>query len=106
MSYARRYPGGFKDYPDTSTPVDSQYLNGVEDALVAGGAGGGADAHYVHTQVALSAVWTVVHNLGKFPSVSVVDSGGTELLANVVYIDANNLTLTFGAPTSGKAYMN
>jgi len=107
MTYARRYPGGFKDYPDESTPVDAQYLNAVEDELVTlSGPGAAGDLTYVFTQLSPSATWNVAHNLGKNPSVSVVDSGGTELLVTVLYIDANNLTLSFGSPTSGKAYMN
>jgi hypothetical protein len=70
------------------------------------GGGGGGDLSYVHTQVSAAATWNVVHGLGKYPSVSVVDSGGNELLASVVYVDANTLTVTFGAATSGKVYVN
>jgi len=68
--------------------------------------GGGGDLTYVYTQVSANTMWNVAHNLGKFPSVSVVDSGGTELLADVHYIDINSVQLLFGAATSGKAYMN
>jgi len=106
MTYSKRYPGGFKDYPDQSTPVDAQFLNGVEAELLALDAAPSADLTYVFTQLAPSASWAVNHNLGKNPSVSVVDTGGTELLVTVLYVDLNNLTLSFGAPTSGKAYMN
>ena len=106
VSYARRYPGGFVDYPDTSTPVDAEFLNGVEDALVSGGAGGGSDANYVFTQVSAASSWNVNHGLGKFPAVSVVDSGGSELIPDISYIDSNHVTLGFGAPTSGRAYFN
>lgn len=104
MSYTRRYPGGFVDFPDQSTPVDSLFLNGVETALLAGT--GGADANYVFSQLSAAATWSVAHNLGKYPAVSVVDSGGSELLPDITYVDANHVTLGFGAPTSGKAYLN
>jgi hypothetical protein len=106
MAYVRRYPGGFVDYPDESTPVDAQFLNGVENALISGGAGGGGDLSYEHDQLSAATTWSVTHNLGKFPSVSVVDTGGNELLVDVDYIDANHCVLTLGAATSGKAYLN
>lgn len=72
----------------------------------AGGTTTGADKNYVHTQAAAAVTWTVVHGLGKFPAVSVVDSGGNVLIPNVQYVDANTLTVTFAAATSGKVYVN
>jgi len=105
VTYTRRYPGGFVDYPDESTPVDAQFLNGVESALLTGG-GGGSDAYFVFNQASAANPWLVTHGLGKFPAVSVVDSGNNEIIPDVMYVDANSLTLTFAAATSGKAYMN
>jgi hypothetical protein len=61
---------------------------------------------YTHTQVSPSATWTIPHNLSRFPAVAVVDSGGTEVLPNIQYIDTNNLIISFDSPTSGKAYLN
>jgi hypothetical protein len=68
--------------------------------------GGSGDLSFVFTQLSAAATWNVVHNLGKYPSVSVVDTGGNELLVTVLYIDANTLTISLASPTSGKAYMN
>jgi hypothetical protein len=48
----------------------------------------------------------VVHNLGKNPSVSIVDTNDQEVFAQVDYIDTNSLTITFTQAFSGKAYMN
>ena len=70
-----------------------------------GGGGGGGATTYIHTQVTPLTTWTVVHSLGRFPIVTVVDSGNSELLADLQYVDVNSLTLTFGASTSGKAYV-
>ncbi len=50
--------------------------------------------------------WTITHDLGKFPSVSVVDSANTQVVGEVDYIDNNSLTITFTAAFSGKAYLN
>jgi hypothetical protein len=108
MTYVRRYPGGFVDFPDKATPIDSQYLNAVENELITldAGGGGGGDKSFVYTQLSASAVWTVNHNLGKNPAVTVVDTGGNELLVDVDYVDTNNCILTLGAATSGRAFCN
>lgn len=62
--------------------------------------------HYTHTQNVSSATWIVTHNLGKFPAVSIVDTGNNEVVGDVAYINENSLTLNFSAPFSGKAYCN
>jgi hypothetical protein len=67
---------------------------------------GGGDLSYVHTQAIPSATWTITHNLGKYPSVSTVDSAGTWWLGDVAYVDANSLIVRFGTPFAGAAYLN
>src|SRR5665213_1181258 len=66
----------------------------------------GLDRFYAHTQSLPATTWNVAHNLGKFPSVTVVDSAGTQVMGAVVHIDANNLVINFSAGFSGKAYCN
>jgi hypothetical protein len=61
---------------------------------------------YVHNQMSPSITWNIFHNLGKFPSVSVVDSAGTIVYGDITYIDINNISLSFSAPFAGKAYLN
>lgn len=65
-----------------------------------------ADKTYVHTQGTAAAVWTVTHNLGKYPSVTVVDSANTVIIGEVFYLDINTVRLTFCAPFCGSAYFN
>ena len=65
-----------------------------------------ADAHYTHEQTVASANWSVTHNLGKKPSVSVVDTGENAIVPDILYINDNSLTLYFSGSTSGKAYLN
>lgn len=64
------------------------------------------DSNYIHNQGAPSAIWTIIHNLGKFPSVTTVDSGGTKVWGNVAYIDQNTVEVQFSVPFGGKAYLN
>jgi len=63
-------------------------------------------ATLIFNQVSVSALWTIAHNLGKYPSIVIVDSGGTVIIPDVVYVDLNTITAGFGSPTSGKAYLN
>ena len=71
----------------------------------------GSDVHYVHDQQSASTTWTIAHNLGKFPSVSLKFSTGAEFnntgaLGGVTYTDSNNLTINLAAAESGVAYLN
>ena len=64
------------------------------------------DKHYAFNQASPSASWTINHGLNKFPSATVVDSAGTQVLGDVQHIDNDNLTITFVNQFSGKAYLN
>jgi hypothetical protein len=64
------------------------------------------DSHFVFSQQTVSTTWNIEHNLNKYPSVTIVDSGDNILLTEVEYTDNNNLVVRFEASTSGKAYMN
>lgn len=79
------------------TVTAEQIRDAVGDAL---------KPQYVHHQLAPSAVWTVPHQMGKFPSVTVVDSAGTRVFGDVSYVSPDLLTVTFSAPFGGVAYLN
>lgn len=64
------------------------------------------DANYVHNQIAAATLWNVAHNLGKYPSVVVIDSGGSYVVMGLEYLDLNNLRLTADALFSGQAICN
>jgi prophage tail gpP-like protein len=61
---------------------------------------------YTHYQASASTVWDIVHNLGRHPSVSVVDSGGTVVFGEVQYLTSDTLRVVFTAGFAGKAYLN
>ena len=61
---------------------------------------------YIHTQAVSSSSWVINHNMGKFPSVSVVDSAGNEVVGDVVYGDINTVIVNFSAPFQGRAFIN
>ena len=66
----------------------------------------GGDLNFTFTQSTSQQVWTIKHNLGKNPSVSVADTAGSWVVGQVDYIDNNNLTITFNATFQGVAYLN
>ena len=67
---------------------------------------GGGDKHFVFQQSVAESVWTIEHNMGKKPSVIIVDSGDNVVEGCEVYIDDNNMEIQFGSPFTGKAYLN
>ena len=61
---------------------------------------------YIYNQGAPSDTWVVNHNLNKNPSITVVSSAGEEVEGAVVINSLNQVTITFCAAFSGKAYLN
>lgn len=64
------------------------------------------DLNYTHYQDTPSAKWTVVHNLNKFPTVTIVSSSGDVVFGDTTYIDSNTVELNFSEPFGGRAYCN
>tara|TARA_B100000497_G_C7634880_1_gene381615 strand:+ start:204 stop:746 length:543 start_codon:yes stop_codon:yes gene_type:complete len=50
--------------------------------------------------------WTITHNLGKFPSVTVVDVDNNVVVGDVDYLSTNIIQITFSIPFSGCAFLN
>jgi hypothetical protein len=70
------------------------------------GPSGSSFATYTHTQASAASTWTIVHNLGCRPSVTVVDSGGNVQIGEILYDSNNQVTVTFAAAFGGYAYLN
>ena len=67
---------------------------------------GGGDLDFTYVQGVASTTWNIQHNLGKFPSITVIDTANTVVTGEYTYDDINNVTLTFSAGFAGKAYLN
>ena len=89
-----------------STKVTTAKISQPEVNVAVTGVIATKDAHYTHTQSAPSASWSVTHNMGKKPAVSVVDSADSVVYGSVEYTDKNSLIITFNSAFSGKAYLN
>lgn len=61
---------------------------------------------YTHTQGSAATVWTVNHNLGFYPSVTVFLSSGDVVEGAIEHQDSNTLTVTFSVAISGTAYLS
>ena len=61
---------------------------------------------FAFTQGVPATTWNIQHNLGKFPSVSVINNNNVVINGEVTYIDNNNVQLNFSAGFTGKAYLN
>lgn len=65
------------------------------------------DATYTHYQGAPESFWVIVHNMGKFPVPTVIDSAGDIVDGGIVeYLDAYRLTIRFASAFSGIAVCN
>ena len=62
-----------------------------------------ANGSYIHNQASPSASWIVTHNLGNRVGVTVYDASGDAVIGQVGFISANQISVTWPAPTTGFA---
>jgi hypothetical protein len=58
------------------------------------------------TQSVPNNVWTIAHNLGFYPNVSVVDSSGNSVEGDIKYLDLNTVQISFIGGFAGDAYLS
>lgn len=68
--------------------------------------GTGGDATYRHQQVMAASTWTINHPLNKYPSVQIVDSGGTVWVGDINYISTSQVIVSFTTEFGGEAFLN
>lgn len=61
---------------------------------------------YTHTQNITSNIWTINHNLGIKPNVSVIDSAGTNVEGDVAWPDTNTVVVSFSSAFTGQAFLS
>jgi len=61
---------------------------------------------FVFHQSTPSTGWNIPHNLGFYPNIQVVSTGGANIIGEILYIDTNNVRITFNQPYSGTAYLS
>lgn len=63
-----------------------------------GPAGGGT---FDYEQMVPATVWTINHNLGRYPAVTVTDYSGSVVYGDVHYVNTNEVTITFSGSQGG-----
>jgi hypothetical protein len=123
----REEPYDPNDFPD-NTPVLSQIdpqvdWAPVDIALLPGVTGqrgpqgqpgpvgptgpqGPSGQSFTYTPPDARTTWTITHNLGFNPNVTVSDSVGTEYFGQISYTNSNSLILTFSQAVYGTAYLS
>lgn len=61
--------------------------------------------YYEHEQQVASNEWTITHNLGKMPSVTVIDSADTIVIGDTEFLSNNQLKISFTGAFTGRAYL-
>ena len=64
------------------------------------------DKNFLYEQETPASVWTIQHNLGKYPSVTLLDTGGVVMLGDIKHIDMSTVEITFVTEITGKALLN
>ena len=71
----------------------------------AGGTAGSGGA-YTHTQASPSTDWTITHNLGFNPNITIIDAALNNIEGDIQYNSINELTITFSVAVYGTAYLS
>lgn len=66
----------------------------------------GSGRTHIHNQEVAESLWVIPHPLHKFPSVVCVDSAGDLIEGDLHYDSVDQVSVSFMAPTGGKAYLN
>ena len=90
---------------DQLDTLDKSNLVTAINELAARGNGGSTSGGvaYTHLQSLANTVWTINHNLGMRPAVTILDTGGNEVEADVVHTSFNQLVIRFAIPVAGIA---
>ena len=85
--------------------VDCNIVFKIQGAIVNQSGSGGGDKHYEQPFNSVSTV-TLDHNLNKYPAITIIDSAGTQFIADVNHTTINKTILSWNGATSGTAYAN
>lgn len=75
----------------------------IEGPAGPAGAAGSSAASHIHTQGSAATTWTINHNLGFKPHVSLFSVGGVEFEADVTHTSDNQSVVSLAVATAGSA---
>lgn len=86
----------------TAEEVQLVVNNGVPGPVGPTGAPGGI-TDYQHIQSVAAATWTIPHNLGRKPTVTLFDVGGNVFIASIQHLSANTCVVYNAVAIAGSA---
>jgi GTP cyclohydrolase III len=90
---------------DNTRDVDKPVSNQTALVIQTGEVTNARPLNFTFSQNNASTSWTVVHNLNRRPTVSIVNSLGEEIYGDIFHFNVNTLQVTFSVPLSGTAYL-
>ncbi len=112
ISIAAAGPQGARGPAGTTGPAGPAGPTGATGPAGEPGAAGiaaeevAALVSYTHTQSVPSSSWTIAHDLGFYPNITVFDSADSMIEGAVTHTNSSSLTVTFSAAISGRAYLS
>lgn len=101
------YRGGYQvSVPVVPTTQDLLWTLLIPKTTVAAPPSPTGSSYYEHLQPSAGTVWTIPHSLGKYPSVTLLDSANDEIEGDVSHVSKNVVVATFSAAVSGRALCN
>ena len=84
-----------------SSGTDYRLMGGswMRDAVIASGAG-------TSSTFAITGSFSLTHNLGYYPNITVIGSDGNLLLGNISYTSINTINVSFSRPQAGTVYLS
>lgn len=79
-----------------------------QQALRVGVSGAGGDGPHtcVFQQQSAATSWSITHGLNRYPAVTILDSSGNEVEADVNYLSPGSIRIDFAYPLSGQVFLN
>jgi hypothetical protein len=66
----------------------------------------GTDGFFEFDKVEPDDVWIITHNLGFRPNITVFDLDGAVVHGDIIHINSNVVSIDFGTPVAGSAYLS
>ena len=73
---------------------------------IKGEGGGASQTTTVVTHPTEEDVWTVIHYLGRYPAITIMNDLGEQILGEITYISADAFMVSFSEPVKGTLYLN
>jgi hypothetical protein len=93
--------GFWYEWEDETQQLHQEIL----DVAANGGGGGSGVAAVVYHQTTPSSLWTINHNMGLYPSVTLLDPSNQQMMAEVQFPSDQQVVVVHSAPYAGTAYL-